>query len=230
MKRLRIRDLAEVDRPREKLLQKGSASLSDAELLAILIGSGNDMETAVELSQRILVSVKNNLHELGKLDIKKLVSNFKGIGEVKALTIIAALELGRRRATSEILQKPKISCSQDIFRYFSPILSDLPHEEFWILLLSRSNQILHKVKIGQGGIAGTTADIKLIMGETLSHLASGLVLCHNHPSGNRIPSQQDDVLTERVRQASLLMDIKLIDHIIIADRDYYSYIDEGRLL
>ena len=229
MDRLRIRDLAESDRPREKLLQKGTSALSDAELLAILIGSGNDTETAVELSQRILNFAQNNLHELGKLDVKRLSSNFKGIGEVKALTIIAALELGRRRAASDIIQKPKVRTSRDIYQYFQPHLADLPHEEFWILLLSRSNQIIQRIKISQGGVADTSADIKLIMREALTHYASGLVLCHNHPSGNRHPSQQDDILTKKVQQAAMLLDIYLLDHVIVADNVYYSYADEDKM-
>lgn len=229
MERLRIRDMAEADRPREKLLQKGMSALSDAELLAILIGSGNDKETAVELSRRILHFVQNNLDELGKLDVKKLSSCFKGIGEVKAITIVAALELGRRRAASEVLVRQKITSSQDIYRYFYPRLGDLQHEEFWILLLSHSMHIIQGVKIGQGGLAETTADIKLIMHEAISSLASCLVLCHNHPSGNLQPSIQDDEMTQRVKKASLLLDLRLLDHVIVAHNSYYSYADEDKI-
>jgi len=229
MDRLRIRDMAEADRPREKLLQKGISTLSDAELLAILIGSGNDTETAVELSQRILCFVDNNLNELGKLDVKKLSSQFKGIGTVKAITIVAALELGRRRVSSEVLVKNKIASSNDIYRYFYPHLADLPYEEFWILLLSRSMHIIKKVKIGQGGLSETSADIKLILREALTNLASALILCHNHPSGNKLPSRQDDLLTEKINQAARLLDVQLLDHVIVAGNSYLSYADEGKL-
>lgn len=229
MDRLRIRDMAEADRPREKLLQKGMAALSDAELLAILIGSGNDQETAVELSRRILHFVDNNLDELGKLDVKKLSSNFKGIGEVKAITIVAALELGRRRVSSDVLARKKITSSRDIYHYFYPHLADLPYEEFWILLLSRSMHVIKKVKIGQGGLSETSADIKLILHEAVANLASALILCHNHPSGNRQPSRQDDLLTEKAGQASRLLDIQLLDHVIVAGNSYYSYADEGKI-
>ncbi len=230
MTRLRICDLPEEDRPREKFLQKGISVLSDAELLAILIGSGNDKETAVELSMRILNFAQNNLWELGKYDIKKLSTNFKGIGKVKAMTIIAALELGRRRAASGVIKRKKITTSEDIFQYFYPYLADLPHEEFWILLLSRSCHIIKKVKIGQGGVSETTADIKLIMKEAVANLASHLILCHNHPSGNVHPSRHDDILTERVKQAALLLDITLLDHVIIAENICYSYADKGHIL
>ncbi len=229
MDNLRICDLAESDRPREKLLQKGTAALSDAELLAIVIGSGCYGLSAVELSRRILSFTRNNIRELGRLDAASLSSSFKGIGTVKALTIIAALELGRRRAAADILPKKKIMSSNDIFQTFQFLLSDLPYEEFWMLSLSRSNKIIRKVKIGQGGVTETSADIKLILREAINDLASGLVLCHNHPSDNLHPSRQDDFLTERVRQAGKLLDISLLDHLIIGDNSYYSYADEGRL-
>ncbi len=229
MKRLRIKDLAEADRPREKLLQKGIASLSDAELLAILISSGNREETAVELSRRILNTVGNNLNNLGKYDVKKMVSSFKGIGTAKALTIIAALELGKRRKMEKLSDKQKILCSKDIYNVFSSYFLDLQHEEFWILLLSRSNHIIKKVKIGQGGVSETSADIRLILKETITNLASAVVLCHNHPSGNNHPSRQDDVITTQANKASNLLGVLLIDHVIISEVGYYSYSDEGRL-
>lgn len=230
MERLRIRDMAEADRPREKLLEKGPGALSDAELLAILLGSGNQSETVVQLAQRILLYAKNNLHQLGKLGIKELTREFKGVGTAKATTLVAALELGKRRLSSEVLVRDKITCSTDLFSIFYENVENLSHEEFWILLLSRSMNVLAKIKIGQGGLSETTADIKVIMHHVLSHSASGLVLCHNHPSGNLTPSQADDKLTDRVHQAAKLFDIYLVDHIIIGNNSYYSYADEGRLL
>jgi DNA repair protein RadC len=229
MDRLRIKDLAEADRPREKLLQKGIASLSDVELLAIILSTGNSKETAVELAQRILNSAQNSLNELGKYDVKKLTASFYGVGQAKALTIIAALELGKRRKAEELSFKKKIVSSKDIYTLFLPHLTDLPHEECWILLLSRSHQVISKVKIGQGGVSNAVADVRIIMKEAIVNLASSIVLCHNHPSGNLHPSRQDDELTMRVFQTSKLLDISLIDHLIIGDNGYYSYADEERL-
>jgi DNA repair protein RadC len=229
MERLRIKDLAEADRPREKMLQKGVASLSDAELLAIIISSGNERETAVELSRRILNTAGNSLNELGKYDVKKLTSSFRGIGQVKAITIIAALELGKRRGSEEVSAKQKILSSRDIYNVLYPHLVDLPYEEFWILLLSRSHHVIGKVKIGQGGVSHAVADVRLIMKEAIDKLASSLVLCHNHPSGNNHPSREDDSLTARVAQAAKLMDIVLLDHLIIGQTGYYSYADEGKI-
>lgn len=227
--KLNIKDWAEEDRPREKLLLKGVPSLSDAELLAILIGSGNKNETAVELSQRILHHVGNKLNRLGKLEVKDLVKNFNGIGEAKAITIIAALELGKRRKSEDAIIIPQIKSSEDIFSIFYPILSDLKHEEVWILLLSRSNRPLKKYQVSKGGISGTIVDVRVIMKEAVDALASAMVLCHNHPSGNLAPSADDDSITYRLKEAGLLLDIPLIDHIIIGDRAYYSYRDEDRL-
>ncbi len=229
MNRLRIKDLAEEDRPREKFLLKGISSLSDAELLAILIGSGNQTETAVELSRRILKSADDNLNELGKYDLKRLTSNFKGIGEAKAITIIAALELGKRRKISEIPQKRKITGSQDIYQIFYPLLIDLQHEEFWILLLSRSNHVINKIKISQGGVSETAVDVKLILKEAVLSLASGMILVHNHPSGNMRPSRPDDLLTQKIAEGARFLDIVVLDHIIICEKGYYSYGDEGRM-
>lgn len=229
MNRFRIKDLAEEERPREKFLLKGVASLSDAELLAILIGSGNQSETAVELSRRILKSVHDNLNELGKYDIKQLTSLFKGIGEVKAITIMAALELGKRRKLSEIIQRKKITNSEDVFQIFHPMFMDLPYEEFWILLLSRSNQVIEKIKISQGGVSETAVDIKLILKKALLALASGMILCHNHPSGNKKPSKTDDLLTGKIKEGAKLFDIAVLDHIIVCGDTYYSYGDEGRI-
>lgn len=229
MNKLSIKQWAEEDRPREKMLLKGASSLSDAELLAILIGSGNNTETAVELSQRILHAAQNNLNTLGKISIRELMLGFKGIGEAKAITICAAMELGRRRASSEPLIRNRIVCSKDAWKQFASLLSDLSHEELWIALLNRSNKVINKIKISQGGTSETSADLRIILKAAVETLASGIILCHNHPSGNLTPSIQDDTLTRKLKSASALLDISLLDHIIIADNKYYSYADEGKL-
>ncbi|MDR0232497.1 MAG: DNA repair protein RadC [Dysgonamonadaceae bacterium] len=227
--KLSIKDWAEEDRPREKILLKGISALSDAELLAIIIGSGNNEESAVELSQRILFSADNNLNILGKFSIKELISGFKGIGEAKAISIVAAMELGKRRKYSEIINREQIRCSRDIFECFHPMLCDLQHEEFWILVLNRTNKIIDKIKISQGGVTQTVVDHKLILKEALSRLASGIVLCHNHPSGNKRPGKDDDSMTKKIIECCRMFEIYIFDHIIIADNDYYSYADEGRI-
>ena len=227
--KLSIKDWAEEDRPREKMLLKGSAALSDAELIAILIGSGNQEESAVRLAQRILHTVDNNLNKLAKLTIKQLSTEFKGIGEAKAITIRAALELGKRRGTAEALQREQIRSSKDVYFALQTELRDLPYEELWAILTNPANKILKKTKISQGGINASAADIRLILKAALEETATGLILCHNHPSGNVNPSRQDDMLTERVQKAAKIMDITLLDHIILTDGSYYSYSDEGRL-
>jgi len=225
---LTIKEWAVEDRPREKLLKKGVQSLSDAEIIALLIGSGTRNESAVELSKKVLRSADNNLNQLGKLTVNELMKN-KGIGEAKAITIQAALELGRRRKISDVLIKNKITQSKDVFELFQPIIGDLPHEEFWILLLNRSNRIIDKIKISQGGVTGTVIDVKIILKQALERLASSVILCHNHPSGNRNPSKADDTITNKLKQGAQLMDIQILDHIIVADIEYYSYADEGKL-
>lgn len=227
--RLSIKDWAEEDRPREKLQLKGVASLSDAELLAILIGSGNKDETAVELSQRILRHASNNLNELGKLTINDYVKSFKGIGDAKAITIIAALELGKRRKLADALSLPQITTSVDVFNIFQPLLGDLQHEEVWVLLLNKSNKVIKRVQLSRGGIAGSVVDIRLIMKEALESFATGMILCHNHPSGQLSPSRDDDVITRRLKEAGDLMEITLLDHVIVGGEFYYSYRDEDRL-
>lgn len=227
--KLNIKDWAEEDRPREKMLLKGVAALSDAELLGILIGSGNKNETAVELAQRILHSAGNNLNSLGKMDIKDLIKNFNGIGEAKAITIAAAMELGKRRKLSEIIVQPQITSSEDVYQILHPILADLKHEEVWVLLLNRANKVLKKIQVSKGGVSGTVVDIRMIMKEAIDSLASAIILSHNHPSGNSNPSGDDDNITRKLKEAGQLMDIKLLDHIIICDHSYYSYIDNGRL-
>ncbi|MBD8389689.1 DNA repair protein RadC [Dysgonomonas sp. BGC7] len=227
--KLNIKDWAEEDRPREKMLLKGVSALSDAELLGILIGSGNKKETAVELAQRILHSTENNLNTLGKLEIKELIKNFNGIGEAKAITIVAALELGKRRKLSEIVVQPQITSSETVYQIFHPILADLKHEEVWVLLLNRANKILKKIQVSKGGVAGTIVDIRLIMKEAIDSLASAMILCHNHPSGNPNPSGDDDKITHKLKEAGQIMDIRLLDHIIVCDHTYYSYLDKGRI-
>ena len=227
--KLNIKDWAEEDRPREKMLLKGVAALSDAELLGILIGSGNKNETAVELAQRILHSASNNLNALGKLEIKDLIKNFNGIGEAKAITIVAALELGKRRKLSEVVTQPQITSSEDVYQIFHPVLADLKHEEVWVLLLNRANKVLKKIQVSKGGVSGTVVDIRMIMKEAIDSLASGMILCHNHPSGNSNPSGDDNNITQKLKEAGMIMDVRLFDHIIVSDYSYYSYLDNGRL-
>ncbi len=228
--KLKITDWAEADRPREKMLIKGVSALSDAELLAILIGSGNKSETAVELSQRILLSVNNNLNSLGKIEINHLIKNFNGIGEAKAITITAALELGKRRKISDSEKQVQILSSSDAYQIFHPILCDLKHEEGWALLMNRSNKIIKKIQVSKGGITGTILDIRLIMKETIENLATNIILIHNHPSGNTKPSEDDNRITKKLKEACNLLDITLVDHIIVCDKDYYSYKDKSTIL
>ena len=227
-KNLTIKDWALEDRPREKLLSKGLSSLTDAELIAILIGSGIKNESAVELAKKILKAVKNNLNELGKLSVEDLMTS-KGIGEARAITIIAALELGRRRKLADIMEKKKISGSKDVFEFFQPVLADLPYEEFWILLLNRSNKIIEKFKISQGGISGTVIDVRMILKNAIEKLASSIILCHNHPSGNLQPSEADKKITTKLKDAANIMDMQVLDHLIITDSSFYSFADEGML-
>lgn len=220
--KLTIKCWAEEDRPREKLQLKGKHSLSDAELIAIIIGSGNATQSAVELSRQILAAVQNDLFLLGKKSIEDLIE-FKGIGEAKAISIIAALELGRRRALSETKPHDKIINDKVVFEMMAPILSDLPHEEFWIICLNRNNRFISKHKISSGGISGTIADMKMIFNVAIKELASGIILCHNHPSGNNNPSESDKILTRKANEGSKLLDITIIDHIIIAQHQYFSF-------
>jgi len=226
--RLRIKDFALEDRPREKLLLKGVGSLSDAELLAILVSSGTPQETVLQLSQRILSSVSNNLSELGKLSVKELME-FNGIGIAKAVTITAAMELARRKSVSQPVERNLIQCSRDAYRIFYPVLCDLQHEELWIALTNAAGKVIEKVKISQGGTAGTAADMRQILKPAVHTLCSGIILCHNHPSGNVQPSPEDDMLTSNLAKAAKLMNVKLLDHIVMYDETYYSYADEGRI-
>jgi len=221
-----IKQLAEDDRPREKLLLKGRQFLSNAELLAILIGTGTREFSAIDLGQKILQNVNNNLNALSKLSVKDLMQT-KGIGEAKAISLIAAIELGRRRKEEEASIVSKMTCSKDCYVQFEYILEDLPHEEFWILLLNRTNVILGKQKISTGGVSGTIADPKMIYKYAIDSMACAIVLCHNHPSGSVKPSNHDLNLTKKIAEAGKLLDISVYDHIIIGNKQYFSFADEG---
>lgn len=223
-----IKNWNEDDRPREKLLLKGRTALSDAELIAILIGSGSRNESAVSLSQRILASADNNLSELGRLSIPELME-FKGIGEAKAISISAAMELGRRRRTGEALERKKITSSNSVFEYVQPIIGELPHEEFWILYLNNSNKIIKSAQLSKGGITGTVVDVRLAFKEALQLGAVGIILAHNHPSGTLKPSQADIQLTKKLKTAGDSLDIKVLDHLIITEKAYFSFADENML-
>ena len=223
-----IKNWSEEDRPREKLILKGKSSLSDAELIAILIGSGSLEKSAVELSRYVLKEVNNDLGELAKLSVNDL-KKYKGIGEAKALSIISALELGRRRKDTEPLKKEKIVSSKDIYDLMKPHLMDLDHEEFWVVLLNRANIVLKKAVVSSGGISGTVADPRLIFKAALENMASAVILVHNHPSGNPKPSDADLVITRKMKDAGKLLEIPVLDHLIFTDSDYYSFADAGRL-
>jgi DNA repair protein RadC len=219
-----IKNWKEDDRPREKLLLKGKNSLSDAELIAILISSGNKEESALDLAKRILEDSRNNLNEIGRLSVNDL-TRFKGIGEAKAITIITALELGRRRRLEEALERPKITSSQAAFDIMQPIIGELSHEEFWILYLNNSNKIIYKNQLSSGGITGTLVDIRLLFKKALELSAVGIIMCHNHPSGNLKPSHSDKDLTQRIIEAGKTLDIKILDHLIITEKAYFSFAD-----
>ncbi|WP_231462465.1 MULTISPECIES: DNA repair protein RadC [unclassified Pedobacter] len=224
--KLGIKLWAEEDRPREKLLLNGRRHLTDAELIAILIGSGNKNESAVDLSKRILNSFNNNLTKLGQASIAEL-SKFKGIGEAKAISIVAALELGLRRRETAIEDIVKVSTSSDVYKYLYQTFAHLNHEEFWILLLNRANKITGKQLISKGGQAGTVADPKIIFKVALEQNAAYIVMAHNHPSGNLKPSDSDNKLTLNMVASGNLLSIPIVDHLIFTDNGYYSYRDEG---
>lgn len=223
-----IKQWAEDDRPREKFMQKGRHSLSDAELLAILIATGTKDESAVDLAKNILALTQNNLNDLGRLSVKDL-TKIRGIGEAKAITISAALELGRRRKEESKKEPQKLLNSRECYLYLEPFLADLPHEEFWVVLLNRGNKILAHKRISEGGVSGTVVDFKIILKFALENLATSIVLAHNHPSGNTLPSQADKGLTQKLKEACRLVDMHITDHIIIGDQDYFSFSDEGIL-
>lgn len=228
MEKLTIKSWSLDDRPREKLITKGKSVLSDAELVAILIGSGNKNESAVDLSKRILNSVNNNLNNLSKLTLEQL-TNFKGIGEAKAISIITALELGRRRQFEIGLEKPQITSSKDVYKLMIPVLGDLPHEEFWALFLNNSNKVLEQYQVSKGGLTATIVDVRLLFKRALELNAVAIIVCHNHPSGKLQPSQADKQLTQKIKQSSTTLDIKLLDHLIVTEKMYFSFADEGLL-
>ena len=223
---LNIKAWAEEDRPREKLILKGRNTLSDAELIAILIGSGNRNETAVDLSKKILNSIDNDLNQLGKLSVSDL-KKFKGIGEAKAISIVAALELGRRRKDTDTNKKIAIKSSSDGYNEIASVLNDLKHEEFWVIYLNRKNEVIKKENISKGGVSGTIADSKIIFKNAIELLASSVILCHNHPSGNLKPSNADIELTKKLKEIGILMETPVLDHIIVGEKKYFSFADEG---
>jgi len=223
-----IKSWAEDDRPREKMLYKGESVLSNAELLAILIASGSRNETAVELCKRILTSVKNDLSQLSRLSIEELMS-FKGIGQAKAISIKAALELGKRRQRENPQKKKSITSSTDAYKIIAPVLQDKKIEEFWLMLFNRRNHLIDSKLISKGGVSSTVVDSKVLFKAALEKLASGIILVHNHPSGNKKPGQSDISLTKKIKEAASFLDIDLLDHLIITDHDYFSFRDEGML-
>lgn len=227
-RKLSINQWALKDRPREKMMEKGASALSDAELLALLIGSGNTEESAVALMRRLLSSCENNLNSLAKWEMADY-ARFKGMGPAKSLTIMAALELGRRRKLQSVEERPRIRSSNDIYEIFQPLLGDLDREEFWVLLLNQAGGLIGRVRVSTGGIDGTYADVRMILREALLQRATQMAVVHNHPSGNNRPSQEDRTLTEQLRRAGETMRIRLIDHVIVCEDCYYSFADEGLL-
>ena len=222
----RIRDLAVEERPREKCLRQGMAGLSNTELIAILIGTGTRKQSAIDLARLVLQLAGNDLHGLGRLSLAEL-EKINGIGEAKGIRLQAAFELARRRKTSTPAVRPKIRCSQDAYRIVEGLLSDLKHEEFWILLLNRSNQVIDQVRISQGGVSGTVTDVRLILNAAVEKLASGIILAHNHPSGNLSPSEADLKITRKIKDAAILLDLSLLDHLIVSDQGYLSFADDN---
>ena len=223
-----IKNWAQDDRPREKLLLKGRNSLSDSELLAIIMGSGSRNESAVELAKKILASVGNNWNNLSMLTVKDLCK-FKGVGEAKAISIITALEIGRRKAAQALSEKPKIGTSKDAFVIFQSMMGDSTVEEFWVLFLNQANFVIHKEQISKGGISQTSVDIRIILKIALEEMATGLILGHNHPSGNLKPSESDKQITRKIKEAGKMMDIDVLDHLIITQKAYFSFAEEGML-
>jgi DNA repair protein RadC len=222
----RIRDLAVEDRPREKCLRQGTSGLSNTELLAILIGTGTKKQSALDLARLILQQAGNDLHQLGKMSLTDM-EKVNGIGEAKAIRIQACFELARRRKATPPGIRLKIRCSQDAWKLLDGALSDLQHEEFWILLLNRSNQIIDQIRISQGGISGTVTDVRIILNAAIEKLASGIILAHNHPSGNLSPSEADIKITKKIKEAALMLDLSLLDHLIISDQGYLSMADDN---
>jgi len=224
-----LKSWAVEERPREKVMANGIQYLSDAELLAILVGSGTRNMTAVELARTILGKVENNLHELGRQSVADLVK-VRGVGPAKAISVLAALELGRRRAGIHQAEKVPVKSSETVFKLFHPLLGDLDHEEFWLLMLNRANKVLGRFKVSQGGLSGTVIDTRIILKKALDNLSSSIIVCHNHPSGNIQPSDADVKITEKLKKAAEMLEIKLLDHVIIADKSYFSFADEGLII
>ena len=225
---LTVKNWAEEDQPREKLLLKGKQALSDAELIAILLRTGVEKEPVTEVSKKILASVNNDLNQLGKLSVQEMLEKkIKGIGETKAITLVAALELGKRRQKSEVVDLKKVTTSRDIFNYMLPTIGELPHEEFHVIFLNRANNIIHCERISVGGITGTVADVRIIFNYAIRNNAVNIILCHNHPSGNTSPSPEDISLTKKMIEAGKVLEIKVLDHIIVTETGYYSFADEG---
>ncbi len=223
-----IKFLAEDDRPREKFLLKGKTSLSDSELLAIILGSGNNEDSAVELARKILASVENNWQNLSKLSIKDLMK-FKGIGEAKAISVAATLEIGRRKASQETPEKTSISSAKDSYNVFSQHLSDLRTEEFWAIFLNQKNQIVYKTQISKGGISGTLVDVRVLFRIALEHFATSIIVAHNHPSGSLKPSLEDIQITKNIKNAGEILNVTLLDHLIIGDNSFFSFAEESLL-
>jgi DNA repair protein RadC len=221
-----IKQWAEDDQPREKLIALGKSALSDSELIAILIRSGSRQQSAVDLAKTILSKAQNNLIELSRLSLADFVK-IKGVGEAKALSVVAALELGKRRRGAEVLERRKITCSRDVFEFMQVDLAELLHEEFWVIFLTRANHIIRKIAVSEGGLSGTVADPKRIFKAALDQNASSLILCHNHPSGQVKPSEADIKLTKKIQEAGLFLDIPVLDHVIAGDECFFSFADEG---
>ncbi|WP_028122645.1 RadC family protein [Epilithonimonas tenax] len=225
---MNLKSLAEDDRPREKFLLKGKSAVSDSELLAIIMGSGNRDESAVELARRILNSVENNWHRLSQLSLQDLMK-YKGIGEAKAISIVTALEIGNRRSQQEVIERQQIGSSKDAFDILQPHLSDLPTEEFWAIFLNHQNKILYKTCLFRGGIASSVADVRVIFKTALEHFSTQIIVAHNHPAGSLKPSKEDIGITQKVKEGGQLLDIELLDHLILTQNKYYSFKDEGIL-
>ena len=223
-----IKSLAQDDRPREKFILKGKESLSDSELLAIIMGSGNREESAVELARKILTSVENSWHRLAQLTLLELMK-FKGVGEAKAISIATALEIGRRKSMQELPEYPQIKSSRDAFLILHPRLADLKKEEFWVLFLNNAGRVIHQARCSEGGYTGALVDIRVICRMALEYYATGIIIAHNHPSGILVPSSEDQDITRKINEATKTLDIQLLDHIIITASDYYSFSDH-RLL
>ena len=223
---LTTKSWAEDDRPREKMILKGRHSLSDAELLAIILGSGSRDQSAVDLAKEMLLSVSNSLDVFGKKTLKELIK-FKGVGEAKAISVLAAIELGRRRNDMDISKKIKVKSAQIVYEYLTPYFKDLAHEEFYIVLLNRANEIIHKTQISKGGISGTVVDGKVVFKIAIEYSASAIILCHNHPSGQLFPSLQDEKITNELICFGKMIDLPILDHLIFTDNGYFSFAENG---